>query len=493
MSTKKIHYDGNVGIGTTSPEDKLDVSGSTRLVNPAGRSLMLERDNEDSWLTFHDPGNAWYSMGLDSSDGKKFKLNYGGSLGEGNVNHFTMLSDGKIGIGTNNPAYALDVNGTINAKKVLVDGQPLTAGGGGGSASTPGRVEGDISLGHFWEGGENTTGVNMGKPDSSGRWGGGSAFVQFQDSNVDGVNKGTSISLHTHKWGGGTNETFRVAANGNVGIGKSEPSNKLDISGSTRLTNPTGRSLLLERDNEDSWLTFHDPGNAWYSMGLDFSDERKFKLNYGGSLSESDAQHFTMLSDGKIGIGTNNPAHTLDVNGTINARGGIRASNSDIYFTKRDHAHTGIGNEEGWAAIENAADYDALMIMGRAGRSGRRVRLWDYLEINGNLDVTGAVRCTSLTQTSDGRFKKAIKPIQNALEKVTNLTGVTYEWKDETMGKDTEAGLVAQEVEAVFPEVVRTDSEGNKSIAYSKLTAVLIEAVKELKNEVMELRSQVAV
>src|SRR5262249_1461040 len=63
---------------------------------------------------------------------------------------------------------------------------------------------------------------------------------------------------------------------------------------------------------------------------------------------------------------------------------------SDIYFTRTDHNHSGIGNAPGFAAIENAVNYNALMILGRSGTpQGRAVRLWDYLEVNGPLDVRG--------------------------------------------------------------------------------------------------------
>jgi hypothetical protein len=93
-----------------------------------------------------------------------------------------------------------------------------------------------------------------------------------------------------------------------------------------------------------------------------------------------------MEMGGNVGIGTTAPQGTLDV------RGDIRAGNSDIYFTQPNHNHTGIGNTAGFAAIENAADYGALMILGRAGTGvGRYVRLWDYLQVNGGMDVTGSV------------------------------------------------------------------------------------------------------
>jgi hypothetical protein len=104
-----------------------------------------------------------------------------------------------------------------------------------------------------------------------------------------------------------------------------------------------------------------------------------------GTSNNSD-DHIALMASGNVGIGTNNPQAKLEVNGAI------RAGNSDLYFTKTDHNSTGIGNTAGFAAIENAANYDALMILGRAGTSkGRSVKLWDYLQVNGDLEVTGNI------------------------------------------------------------------------------------------------------
>jgi hypothetical protein len=67
------------------------------------------------------------------------------------------------------------------------------------------------------------------------------------------------------------------------------------------------------------------------------------------------------------------------------------------------------------------------------------------------------------------------------LAKVAQLRGVSFEWKDKAQDAGTQVGMIAQEVETVLPELVSTDSEGYKSLAYDKMTAVLIEAIKELK------------
>ena len=81
-------------------------------------------------------------------------------------------------------------------------------------------------------------------------------------------------------------------------------------------------------------------------------------------------------------------------------------------------------------------------------------------------------------------MKNNIRPIQNALEKIGNLNGVSFEWKKD--GKKS-IGLIAQDVEKVLPELVSTDSNtGLKSLSYGNLVAVLIEATKEQQKQIKE-------
>jgi hypothetical protein len=89
---------------------------------------------------------------------------------------------------------------------------------------------------------------------------------------------------------------------------------------------------------------------------------------------------------------------------------------------------------------------------------------------------------------SDRRFKQNIKPIASALDKVTKLQGVSFTWNTKEYPRkffteEPQIGLIAQDVEPVIPEAVLTDKEGFKSVTYDKLTAVLIEAVKEMKQQ----------
>ena len=109
---------------------------------------------------------------------------------------------------------------------------------------------------------------------------------------------------------------------------------------------------------------------------------------------------------------------------------------------------------------------------------------------NGNIDVNGQVTAGGVALSSDKRYKKDITTLDNALENTRKLRGTSYHWKDATRGTDRQIGVIAQEVEAIYPEFVHTNDEGYKSVNYSQMVAVLIEAVKELDAKVANLESE---
>ena len=113
------------------------------------------------------------------------------------------------------------------------------------------------------------------------------------------------------------------------------------------------------------------------------------------------------------------------------------------------------------------------------------------VKVNGSGTYTG-----TWAQASDERFKKNIKPLEKNLSSILELNGVSYEFKadeypERNFRQGTKLSLIAQIVEKLLPELVETDSEGYKSIAYQNMAAVLIEAMKEQQTQIENLSEKI--
>ena len=110
------------------------------------------------------------------------------------------------------------------------------------------------------------------------------------------------------------------------------------------------------------------------------------------------------------------------------------------------------------------------------------------------LDVAGTIRGNNVA-ASDVRFKQHIRPLGGALAAVLALRGVRYQWnalgvQHGGMAGAEQVGVLAQELEKVYPELVSTDAQGYKAVNYAQLTPVLLEAIKELKTENDAIKAQ---
>jgi len=115
---------------------------------------------------------------------------------------------------------------------------------------------------------------------------------------------------------------------------------------------------------------------------------------------------------------------------------------------------------------------------------------------NGNTTITGKFNSNGIEETSDIRFKTNITKLSNSLEKLLQIRGVSYNWRvdefpERAFNERTEIGVIAQEVEKVFPELVSTDANGYKSVQYSHMVPVLLEAIKEQQQMIQLLTSTV--
>ncbi len=134
---------------------------------------------------------------------------------------------------------------------------------------------------------------------------------------------------------------------------------------------------------------------------------------------------------------------------------------------------------------EDPVDTDPLLVAGNGTSDGDRSNALTLLQ-NGDLTIAG-----TLTESSDIRLKTGIRPVTGALDGVRRLTPIRYRYRPGTgHPSDPQIGLSAQEVRAVFPELVSEDSEGYLSVAYTDLAAVLVGAVNEQQEAIDRLRAE---
>ena len=405
--------DGKVGIGTTSPTNKLHIYSS------ANEPVLIQGTTAGTWLNFQSSTSNLLSIGADGTRGIGF---YNRTT---SADLMTINNAGNVGIGTTSPAYKLDVNSAND------DALRIRNGAGGannglalciGSGSpwldiTEGvefRIKGNTyaNLG-TWNSGNNTKllinssgniGIGTSSPkqklDVSGAggkiaitntgttdyselvfyegnsvkadiWVNGSTQATYAGVNSMNIWQGSNapIAFYTN----GTNEKMRIAADGNVGIGTSSPVQKLSVVG----------NIYLPQGNYITW------NNGDCEIGGIFGYHLVFRTYTGVSMTEK----LRIESDGNVGIGTTIPLYKLDVNGSVNANNirtttqiggttgtiqsfvtpGIYSNGSSTGNAIAISSNTTFANQGAWANLglhqttSNANDLTAKVYLGIGG------------------------------------------------------------------------------------------------------------------------------
>jgi len=350
-----ITNEGNVGIGTTSPSQTLEVNGTTKtndiqITDGANNGYVLQSDGNGngSWV---DPStltttNYWTSSG-------------------GNIYNNTGTN---VGIGTSNPSATLDVNGIENVQgNIQINHNQLLLGEGNDS---------NHGLGYFGDF-NNTTwdGVNVDGPVLYGYSGGALGINQNGNQNI----------------------ALSWLYNGYVGIGTSSPSQKLEVNGTTKTTDiqitdgaNSGYVLQSDGNGNGSWV---DPstlaGNYWTSSG--------------GNIYNNTGTN--------VGIGTESPNSNLVVDGNTGGGGMFKLHNSDnnagdqwwMGFTQGDGFGSGDANDRARIGVEVSQYGPGRLFFTTGGYNNQTERM--RIDENGNvgigtshpavaLDITGDVQIT---------------------------------------------------------------------------------------------------
>jgi len=164
----------------------------------------------------------------------------------------------------------------------------------------------------------------------------------------------------------------------------------------------------------------------------------------------------------------------LEVNNIYDGDGGSRIEVRDDIDMNEHHIY----------------DVDRLYTHYLYRHGGGNIQVRDHIDFNDN-DIHDAneIKADYFYYISDKRLKEDIKPLQDSAERIMNLKGISFKWKES--GEES-LGFIAQDVEKVFPKAVDTDEEtGLKSINYGVLIAPLVETIKEQQQDIEKLQKEV--
>ncbi|MGB3946967.1 MAG: tail fiber domain-containing protein, partial [Bacteroidia bacterium] len=251
-----------------------------------------------------------------------------------------------------------------------------------------------------------------------------------------------------------------------------------------------------------SWNSYHSSIRG--SLILNYGNSISFASTPANTNPASIETHMTIeTTTGNVGIGTPSPGKLLHLAttgaGTPTLRFGNQYNSFDIEY-QRDAGGTydRLDFNPGAAGVKFSFLNNGNLGIGTTAPS-------EKLEVCGNVKVIGTINASStinasqsISCSSDVRFKKNITPMSNALNNVMKLQGVNYYWKtvefpEKQFVNTQQIGFIAQDLEKIYPEMVITDKEGYKSVDYSRLTPVLVEAIKEQQKQIKALKDRLDV
>ena len=324
-----------------------------------------------------------------------------------------------------------------------------------------------------------------------------------------GTNEGITLGTETLNFAGTANEIETTVSSNQIQIGLP---NNVTIGNNLTVTNTLGADRLnvneLRIDDNiisntvtDGNINLRPNGTGNVNVG---TTQNNRDLNVFGNLTvngtDNNFEHLEVdnieIQDNTITTVNNNGNLVLDANGSGNVEVNANSLNVNNNF-----------DVDGSTTLDATTVDDTLTVNGRINIDNLRLDGNTLSSTSGDItfDPTGSnnvvIGASSSTElicsgdirafdTSDRNLKENITPIPNALDKILSLSGNTFTWiKEWKRGGEEDIGVIAQEVEALgLPNITTTRTDGTKAVMYKKLIPVLIEAIKELKSEIEELK-----
>ena len=309
---------------------------------------------------------------------------------------------------------------------------------------------------------------------------------------------------------------FAIDPSGNIGISTTLPTSKLDVRGDVSIASTLGIGTVIDIVPYDTLnsgtLSWEGSAGQLFSITNNLTTGSIYSVNDVSGIPsiDVDANGTIQLGPygGNIGLGTTNPTAKLHVVGDVRVSGAstfvglvkLDSSLRDIYGAVGAAGSVLISTGAGvsWSAstpsaaavtISNDNETDDIRYPMFENITSGTVETVNVSSSNLQFNpFSGTLFAKGFTSLSDRTQKEDIRPIENAIGIVNQLTGVRYNWKNNT--NKPSIGLIAQDVEEVIPEVVVEMADGLKSVSYGNIVAVLIEAIKEQQVRIEELEDR---
>ena len=298
---------------------------------------------------------------------------------------------------------------------------------------------------------------------------------------ITGVTAGTGLS------GGGTSGTVSLAFDGNelstsTTNGDGDYFVVVDASGNSRKLSK-GSIAISEFDNNAGYITSYVNDNHYLNGITKVGNRLDFSV-----LGQTTVSHtFGSNAFNSTTIPTNTSQLTNN-SGFLTSISSSQVT-SALGFTPYNNT-----NPNGYTS--NAGTITAVTVSNGISGGGTSGSVGVSMSgtYTGDFRVTGEISATAdvvAYYSSDERLKDNVKVIENASDKVAQLRGVEFDWNDkQSTYEGHDVGVIAQDVEKVLPELVQTRDDGYKAVKYEKIVGLLIEAIKDLQDEVKALKGE---